>query len=910
LVLPLLTGIKFFDANVGIAFGVTSAVQSSGVIVTRDGGATWQPLTADSAGCWLAGDFLDPSAGAVAGPAGRFATLARGRVMPSPLATASLRSFHVLRLAAPASGWIVGDGGLVMTTSDLGRSWQSPTSDLPGHAADLFDFHALAVHGQKVWIAGSPGTRVFHSPDGGQSWQAFDTGQFTPIRALTFIDASRGWAVGDLGSILATRDAGRTWQVQRAGGRRAALLAVFAEAAHVPIELIAQYGAAESYISAVELLARSTGDAEHAESAAELRAGQAMLLAGAAAAGTAWRFPLPARDLAIDASDLLHALNRANDGRAIQQLEMHLTRQLRMWRPDVVITHHARGESSDPAAAMVERLVVRSVESAADPTQLIELTSASGLSPWPVKKVFGVLPPAANPRGAVDVSLDTTQFSSVLGGSPSEWAAPARALLFDTHTLSSNSVELKLLMSRADNAGALADVFGGIPIGHGSEARRPMLMPLVDDQVHARSMATRRKHLQSLLKRTEGNASWAAQVAMLTEGLDARGGGELLFQLAEGYRRAGRLDLAADAYFLLARRYPAHPLTDRALVWLVQFYASAEMGNRATAARPTNIQDAEEVVVDAATDAANLASADSAAGVQQASGVAGIGTNSPPAVGLSPDDRRRRAVQLSEYLETARPMLFAEPAVRFAEVSAQRQLGFPNAAKRYFLTLKQLPETSPWRRCAATEEWLAAPNDSPPPKSLATCRRALARPNLDGRLDEALWEASDVLRLRGDPTDVRQDSRSEVRLAYDDEFLYFAVSCPKVAGGAYQPDDGPRPRDADLLQHDRVTLQLDLDRDFTTAFEFTVDHRGWCRDECWGDASWNPTWYIAATGDNSSWTVEAAIPLTELTGRQPAAKHVWAASVRRTIPRVGYESWTGVPADDDSPERFGLLIFE
>ena len=141
-----------------------------------------------------------------------------------------------------------------MSTSDGGRSWQSTPAELPNDAAEHFDFRALAVHGQQVWIAGTPGTRVFRSQDGGQSWQVFDTGHFAPIRALAFVDAQNGWAVGDLGCILTTQDGGSTWRVQREGGRRAAMLAVFASATDVPLELVAQVGAAEGYIAAVNIM--------------------------------------------------------------------------------------------------------------------------------------------------------------------------------------------------------------------------------------------------------------------------------------------------------------------------------------------------------------------------------------------------------------------------------------------------------------------------------------------------------------------------------------------------------------------------------------------------------------------------------------------------------------------------------
>ena len=105
-------------------------------------------------------------------------------------------------------------------------------------------------------------------------------------------------------------------------------------------------------------------------------------------------------------------------------------------------------------------------------------------------------------------------------------------------------------------------------------------------------------------------------------------------------------------------------------------------------------------------------------------------------------------------------------------------------------------------------------------------------------------------------------------------------------------------------------MRLDVDRDYTTAFELTVDSRGWVHDACWGDASWDPTWFVAADVEAESWTVEAAIPLAQLVADPPDARHVWAVAIRRTIPRTGYESWCGDPADADSPDQFGLLIYE
>jgi photosystem II stability/assembly factor-like uncharacterized protein len=908
LVLPRLSRLRFFDEQRGVALGEATSTVPSGVFVTQDGGDSWHPLPANRAGGWYAGDFLDAENGAVAGPGGAFATLARRRIVHSPLAMPSLRSFRAMRLVAPSGGWLVGDGGVVLTSKDLGHSWQSPPADLSELAGEHFDFCALAVIDARVWIAGSPGTRVFHSSDGGRSWQSFATGQSAPLRGLTFVDSAQGWAVGDLGNILITRDGGRSWHLQRPsgyrGGRRAALLGVFAGANDVPLELLAEAGAAQGYITAIDIL-HTSADPEPAAPPAIPRVRDAMLLCGAATADVAWRFPLPPAKLALAPAELLETLNRANDGRAIQQLQAYLVRELRTWRPDVVVTQHRRMEITQPMAALTEQLVVQAVRSAADPAQYVELDSQAGLAPWQVKKVYGVLPPGA--RG--DEVLETGRFSPWLGTTPADYVAPARERRASATQAGAVTVEFELLLNHVDAANPSRGLFGGIQLPPGCDARRPALDRMIEDSSELRRVAARRRHLQALLERQEGDMAWAAQVANLTEDLDADSGARLLAQLADGYRETGRLDLAADTYFLLARRHPDHPLVDGALVWLLRFYASSEAAHRSAARGLADMRDGEAASnIDSSVRQTSLTESDSRA------------LATAPAVGLSRDDRLRRAVQMAEYLQNARPATYAEPSVRFAEISARRQLGFTNPAKRYFLTLRQRPDNDPWRQCAATEQWLATPGDLPPPKALGACRPIKERPHLDGLLDEPFWDAADRLRLRADDVgrtilsvDQSNPTRTtdgEVRLAYDREFLYLAIRCPNAEGGDHRLDDRPRPRDADLEQHDRVSLRLDVDRDFTTAFELTIDSRGWTHDACWGDANWNPNWYVAASRDESTWTIEAAVPLAELVAEPPAARDVWALAVRRVIPRVGYETWAGHVSSDKSPDEFGLVIFE
>ena len=119
-----------------------------------------------------------------------------------------------------------------------------------------------------------------------------------------------------------------------------------------------------------------------------------------------------------------------------------------------------------------------------------------------------------------------------------------------------------------------------------------------------------------------------------------------------------------------------------------------------------------------------------------------------------------------------------------------------------------------------------------------------------------------------------------------------------------------RTRDADLAAHDRVSILLDLDRDYSTYFHLQVDQRGCVREDCWGDSTWNPSWFVAVKTTDESWTIEAAIPLAELTKDRVALNSAWAVNVVRILPGRGVQSWS-LPADvDPRPEGMSLMIFQ
>jgi hypothetical protein len=118
-----------------------------------------------------------------------------------------------------------------------------------------------------------------------------------------------------------------------------------------------------------------------------------------------------------------------------------------------------------------------------------------------------------------------------------------------------------------------------------------------------------------------------------------------------------------------------------------------------------------------------------------------------------------------------------------------------------------------------------------------------------------------------------------------------------------------RKRDDDLRGHDRVSILIDLDRDYQTYYQLQVDERGCVADDCWGDMTWDPTWFVAVDSNETEWTAELAIPLKELCSEKPIPGKTWAVNVVRTIPGKGIQAWSG-PADvTPRPEGMGLLYF-
>ncbi len=871
--LPLLRSARFFSGLNGWAVGASSFMFPSGVFFTADGGRSWTPAASGDLTCWSDGDFISAAEGALVDGRGAAAVVRRKGIVPSKTDLGDWRGIAKVRLSPSGFGAAVGDGGLVMTTEDGGVTWRSQSGDATLGKSRGFDFSALAVRGERIWIAGSPGTRVFLSEDGGKSWATHATGATATIRSFFFLDDRQGWAVGDWGTILATSDGGRTWTVQRYGAKRVAALAVFAEANDVPWEALAKIAAQDGYICEIrvfhsEKITTPTDDA----AAADDRLREAAFAVGANDGVFERRFPIRAKVLQLTEADYKSVWDSLYAGQGERELESRLVEEIRRLRPEIILAPPADGRGQTPLNRVLGRVTLKAVGEAADAASFPEQIAEMGLTPWQTQRIFSA--DESGGRGGVDVFSSQTipRWNATLADA----ANMARAFVGEKREEAAATVAFRTTFDLATDRAARKRFFAEAPAGSNDYPRRAA-QGFGAGRGGGDFEGARRRNALAILERlgkTDGSVGEKlAKIESLSKDLTADDAVRSLARYATAATVEGRWSDAADYRRSLVKRFPRHPLALETYTWLMRYYVSSEIALKERTASETAEREAP--------------------------------------VGATPmkkeEERLRRAVDLETEIEKNAPELILDSAARLPLASAYRRLGEKSLAEKVYAALARSGGCDAVRTCAMGERHLAGEEgDSLKPTLL--CLRAKEKPNLDGKLDDEIWSRTTPVPLID--SESAGESISCAALAYDDDYLYIAISCRRVADVEYERTVGARTRDADLSAHDRMDVSLDVDRDYATFFNLTVDHRGWTADRLNEDATWNPQWFVAASDDGEAWTVEAAIPFSQLSAEKIKSGDVWGLGLQRTVPGKSFHSWTAPATPEVRPAGFGYLRFE
>lgn len=925
--LPELQRIEFFTATHGVAAGEPSSRCASGISVTQDGGKTWKSAPGQATGSWRAADFLSPELGAVAGLRGEHSLFGNGTLVKSKLGRFGLRGLYGLKLLAGGEGWLVGDGGLILHQPKGGIVWEAPASSPPREVRELFDFRAVAVRGSQVWVAGDPGSVIWHSRDCGRKWEQHVTRQTLPIAALSFPSDDLGVAVGALGTILQSTDGGDTWLPVRGGNRRVAYLAAHTHVDRVSVPLMTAVSGEAGYRGLVTILPRyDIGAASNDSRELDLKLSEATMLAGGSAAVINWRLPVDILGLEQDPERLLAEWTKRSEGELQDQLVAQCVRQLRTWRPSVVIIDEPGPR--DALGRLIRDTLLQAIPQAADPTSQLGQQELANLPTWQVERVFVRLPEGSQGQ----VTIGAFDMLTRHGCAVQVAAAPALSRL-QHEAIAGSSRDAYRVVTLDGNPGEYRgqDFFAKLGMSPDTAARRAL--PLVEDQDHAKKLkvAQQQRNFLETIKRSLGDSRQAnqliAQLGDVTRGMPDDQAALLLAQLAAAYRRQGQWDLAEATLVEMVERFPHEPAAQDAMRWLVQLWVGTELTYRRLQAttlerKRMSVETAEltqrmrNAGLRLGTNEATLGSEieqvagqDASLKVEQLDFKVNIGENK--------DLRQERAnlwqdkaKRMAALLQRTSPAWYHSPDIQMplGALFRQRQLG--TDANECYHRIMNGGDQTPWQKTAATELWLNQ-MAGVPPKSLYGCRTVPQPPVLDGLINDECWQQAEEMPLASDQKDGPLRNQAFALICHDQEFLYFAGVCPRVPDALRElPERTGRTYDADLGANDRVTLMLDVDRDYTTFYRFTIDQRGWTNDDLWGDVTWNPKWYVAADGDEQGWRFEVAIPWKELVPTPPTRDTVWAASVVRTVPAHGVQSWTIPITGKPKLETGGLLKIE
>ena len=192
---------------------------------------------------------------------------------------------------------------------------------------------------------------------------------------------------------------------------------------------------------------------------------------------------------------------------------------------------------------------------------------------------------------------------------------------------------------------------------------------------------------------------------------------------------------------------------------------------------------------------------------------------------------------------------------------------------------------------------------APAEKSVVRPTRVAEPPRIDGRLDEPLWDTIEPI------SDFRQwepdngapaSERTEVRIGYDDEFLYLGVRAFDGEPGRIVARQFER--DARIDNDDAFTIELDSLSDNRTAFFFESNVLGAQSDgqitENGGiNLQWDAIWYSAGNVDELGYTLEVAVPFFALRFK-PADSVAMGIYLERIIRRKNERvSWPHLTRD-------------
>ncbi|HQZ67610.1 MAG TPA: YCF48-related protein [Planctomycetaceae bacterium] len=931
--LPGILHIQFFGLETAVA--VTAPLRNrSGhsIFRTDNGGRTWSAIPADqSAGPWLAAQFMSESDGIVVGQHQSYAALVADRAVIINRPEPTLRAIRDVSLSADGRGWIAGDGGLMLTTADAGVTWKPPESQLPRTVTDIVDFHVVAHQDSTVLLGGNPGAGLLRSSNSGRNWGLVTLPLTGRLNRLYFLNPTEVIGIGSLGQIIRSSDAGETWRAVRSAGFRTGVLNLVTDADKAAWHLLASVAGEQGIRSVVIQMSQPLS----LDGAALLdgvpmsdSCTQAVTQLGGNDTATQWMFPRTKPEHHRSSEQLISEWNRQTDGRLRTLLPLRIARDIRNWRPSVIVIEPASDD--DAIAAILKEVIQSAVSIAAENQGSGVQLSQLGLSPWKVDRVVSRVP---GDQSATLTFRDDDLLPTL--GTTTGLLHDATQSLFERTAVTQPAVKTRSgyeLLSDANNTDSVAGILDGIDDVLKSDARRPYEFRSRDQiEILRRTLQTAHLEATALNGQMQSGQTEDAIIAQLYgigANLPATLALKLLRDLADLNLQQNNMEGFLAVQQEIVRRYPTSAEAINAAEMLFLFYSSAEarhyrLGSTQTKTSPSQATSASAPSATHETDGQSSASPYSVQPRVQAPTsrpFASGATNALEALHQKWDSHALTAYTILMNANRANASVPLSPLVQLRIAANNRLLQNSGEQSTILSDLGQRDDR--YALFARCELQLSHPTAAPVLPLFNLPKRG-ERPFLDGQLTDSIWEDAEEIPLTQfvrdsiDPATggrrrsltAATDISSLTMLAWDDEFLYLAARLQRAPEKAAPIELAlHRSYDAPHGNRDRLELEIDTDHDYSTSFQLTIDETGQTSDRCWMLDKWNPKWFVAVDADAATWRIEAAIPLAELSASGARLGDLWSIRLRRIIPGVlQHEVQTGtntVSTDGTAMVRF------
>lgn len=833
----------------------------------------WRPAADHPIGI-LGLDLAHFGRGVAVGRGGGIHPLRRRSLAPYAAEQLTTADLHAAAHRTATQAVLVGDDATVLREVAGGRRWGRGRVGVPARLGPLLDLRDVCfADDRQGWAVGQPGGYVLRTVDGGRNWFVSVSGQSRALLGLHFLDAQTGFAVGESGAILRTRDGGITWEdprEPRARPPQVAVLVIGTPASVMPWPLLARLAGVDRLRCAyVQIGADASADGRQATQAAARAVG-----CNITRVMTSLPTGVPA---GAGPEEVLAWWSSRLDRDAGVEVGGWLVAAIRSLRPAVVVVDDPDALAADAAeSAAVARIALWAVEQAADDAACPELRQI-GLSPHEVLRTWQSteVHRKAHPAGKVRIAyldelaepLGETPYYAAVGAAghlgvepgPRPPAIGAFALSFSMDDRLARGLVAGL---RLDDAFRIDDQW-----------RAPGVSPRAAEELEHLPAEQRALHAKCRLlgDRPEQVLLYAIDAAERIPTSIAPA--DLVLRAAH---EAGDVLQGRDALRLfldIGQKHPAWP------------WHALEAGIR---------QGSTEHL---------LADGGGFHGWQQ---------------------RQALALEWFESLAASRPELADHPVLRLARAFNLRQLGRLDEALPVYSGMARSLPGSPWGRLAGRELWLLRPDAAPrpePPHRVVRIPATTGEMRIDGRLAEATWDRAARLTLAdrtGRPGD--ESLTTTCRLAFNQQHLLLALSgrafgstagVKAVSGSKETAGPGP----------DYVELRLDVDRDGLTACRVVVNSSGavfhGLDDEPLRQVG-DEVSAVRVDDQEGGSVIELAVPLRILFGGVPRADHAVGLQVHhraeRASPAPAMHLWwsaggAGARDDPGRPRNFGLAFF-